>query len=55
VHQFIGIDHRCHDFEMRLNSLAARPFTSLGFVVHSIAAAHEGVTCHLHGYDDVVN
>jgi hypothetical protein len=49
------IVHRCHEFEMRLNSSAARSFTSQGFVARSSAAAHGGETCHLHGYNDVVN
>jgi hypothetical protein len=55
IHQFIGINHRCHEFDTRLNSSAARPFASLGFLACSSATAHGGVTCHLHGYDDVVN
>jgi hypothetical protein len=54
-HQFIGIDHWCHEFEMGFNSLATRSFTSLGVMARSSAAAHGGVTYHLHGYDDVVN
>jgi hypothetical protein len=54
-HKFIGINHRCHKFEMGFNSLMARSFTSLGIMARSSAAAHGGVTYHLHGYDDVVN
>jgi hypothetical protein len=54
-HQFIGINHQCHKFEMILNSLASRSFAVLSFVACSSAIAHGGVTCHLHGYDDVVN
>jgi hypothetical protein len=45
--QFKRIGHLLCEFEMGLNSMAARFFTGLCFVVRSSAMAHEGVTCYL--------
>jgi hypothetical protein len=45
--QFKGTGHLLCEFEMGLNSMAARFFTGLSFMLRSSAMAHKGVTCYL--------